>query len=558
VTTLSLPTISDIIAQSSSDPLFCSPVPETAAHVQNFKAQREWYSAVQSINQLLEQFSQHSPETIDLEHSSVGREECFQPQPRWSTLNQLPPPQGQARRYQGVVLSGPSAILMHPDLVSDFATQIFIPQNCSQNQNRSHVRQTLPLPPASEKILGSLPPTCTVSLTDDDPLTQEPFCVVLTTKFSLVMALGVDQTGNPKFLFSFEPEIINSALAVLRYRLQAIHPDSQRDSHHQEVTVVEEPLALFDNFVEQFSPVVPHYKTVMQFSRLMLQNLPIGLKTSGESIQTQSHCSEQSQPSKIHSNHSEKTIPTISVNSHVQTSEIELLQAIAHEVRTPLATIRTLTRLLLKRRKFDPDVVRKRLEMIDQECTTQIDRFNLIFRAVELEVSQQQSKSQPCHQKPPIQLTALSLGDVFHSSVPRWQKQAHQRNHTLNVVLPPTLPAVVSDPTMLDQVLTGLIENFSRSLPCGSHIQMGVCLAGNQLKLQLESQDDGNPSHSGAAPKSPLKSIGPLLMFQPETGSLSLNMSVTKNLFQALGGKLVVRQRSKQGKVMTIFLPLKN
>jgi hypothetical protein len=73
-------------------------------------------------------------------------------------------------------------------------------------------------------------------------------------------------------------------------------------------------------------------------------------------------------------------------------------------------------------------------------------------------------------------------------------------------------------------------------------------LAGNQLKLQLESQDDSNNSNSGVAPKSPLKSIGPLLMFQPETGSLSLNMSVTKNLFQALGGKLVVRQRSKTRK----------
>jgi hypothetical protein len=551
VTTLSLPTISEIIAQNSSLPLFYSPVLENR---QDFKAQREWYSAVQSINQLLEQFSQHSPETIDLEHSSVGREECLQPQPRWSTLNQLPPPQGQAKPDQGVILSGPSAILMHPHLASNFATQIFIPQNCSQHRYQSHIRQTLPLPPASEKILASLPPTCTVSLANDDPLTQEPFCVVLTTEFSLVMALGIDQMGNPKFLFTFEPEIVNSALAVLRHRLQAIHPDSQ----HKEVTVVEEPLALFDSFVEQFSPIVPHYKTVMQFSRLMLQNLPLEGKKSSESVPTHSHFITQSQPSKTNLNHSENAIATIPLNSSVQTAEIELLQAIAHEVRTPLATIRTLTRLLLKRRKFDPDLVRKRLEMIDQECTTQIDRFNLIFRAVELEVAQQQSKSQPAHQKPPIQLTALSLGDVFHSSVPRWQKQAHQRNHTLDVVLPPTLPTVVSDPTMLDQVLTGLIENFSRSLPCGSHIQMGVCLAGNQLKLQLESQVDSNSSNSGVAPKSPLKSIGPLLMFQPETGSLSLNLSVTKNLFQALGGKLVVRQRSKQGKVMTIFLPLKN
>jgi hypothetical protein len=53
-----------------------------------------------------------------------------------------------------------------------------------------------------------------------------------------------------------------------------------------------------------------------------------------------------------------------------------------------------------------------------------------------------------------------------------------------------------------------------------------------------------------------LKSIGQLLMFQPETGSLSLNLNVTKHLFQVLGGKLIVRQRPQEGEVMTIFLPL--
>jgi signal transduction histidine kinase len=47
-------------------------------------------------------------------------------------------------------------------------------------------------------------------------------------------------------------------------------------------------------------------------------------------------------------------------------------------------------------------------------------------------------------------------------------------------------------------------------------------------------------------------------MFQPETGNLSLSMAVTKNLFQALGGKLIVKQRPHQGEILTIFLPLEN
>ncbi len=127
------------------------------------------------------------------------------------------------------------------------------------------------------------------------------------------------------------------------------------------------------------------------------------------------------------------------------------------------------------------------------------------------------------------------------------------------------MPAVVSDPTMLDQALTSLIERFTRNLPAGSHITVEAMPAGSQLKLQLQShpqkndggkshQGSGWPNHGGYQPL--LKSLGQLLMFQPETGSLTLNLSVTKNLFQALGGKLIVKQNPHQGEVMTVFLPL--
>ena len=114
--------------------------------------------------------------------------------------------------------------------------------------------------------------------------------------------------------------------------------------------------------------------------------------------------------------------------------------------------------------------------------------------------------------------------------------------------MPEKLPKVVSDPRMLDRVLTGLMENFTRSLPTGGEIQVQVTTAGSQLKLQFLSQCHYQTDS--------LKSLGQLLMFQPETGSLSLNLNVTKNLFHALGGKLTVRQRPQQGEVFTVFLPL--
>jgi K+-sensing histidine kinase KdpD len=104
----------------------------------------------------------------------------------------------------------------------------------------------------------------------------------------------------------------------------------------------------------------------------------------------------------------------------------------------------------------------------------------------------------------------------------------------------------------LDQVLTNVIQNFTSTLPTGSHVQVEVTPAGSQLKLQLVSE-----TAQACSSLSPFKALGQVLMFQPETGNLSLNLSVTKNLFEAIGGKLLIRQRPKQGNVMTIFLPIR-
>ncbi|MDF5719103.1 MAG: sensor histidine kinase [Rhizonema sp. PD37] len=347
-----------------------------------------------------------------------------------------------------------------------------------------------------------------------DPLALEQFCLVFTEKFSLVLVLAEDETGKKEFSFSFEPHIVQQAWRSLGARIMLSNPELFAD---------------LEEVVQEYSFVTPDYLTVMNFSRFLLQELPPDEVRShedkGKSI--------SSQPTPLSS------------SSHLR-PDVELLQAFAHEVRTPLTTIRTTTRLLLKQRNLPVNVI-KRLELIDHECTEQIDRMELLFRAAELETSAPAKSTN-------TQLMAMSLDDVLQQSIPRWQQAANRRNLTLDVVLPQQLPTVVSHPAMLDRVLTGLMENFTRSLPAGSHIQVQVIPAGDQLKLQLLT-DDSIASSSPCQP--PIrKAIGQLLTFQPDTGTISLNIAATKHLFQAIGGKLIVRDRPRHGEVLTIFLPL--
>lgn len=555
VNTSFLPTLSEVLALEGVNDGYCLPLgelmPESAAHrsisrrsALQLKAQREWYGAIAALNQLLNSGTGAKVAV----GSVVGVASERSPIPD-SPVSSFP---GE----MGLVLSGPTPVLTDPALASRLAAWIF---TCTPMSGE--VRHPVPLLPAPAGASVAVPTASPeLPLLSGDPLANEQFCLVLTAQFSLVMVLGENAAGMPAFLFSFEPDVVKQAWILLRQRagdglLESSHLDGDCTFYQ-----LGNHLVKLDTLFEKFRPIAPDYKTVMQFSRLLLQNLPLPqgegrrLKDEkwaamGMNCKSQVATDEGFDPSPSAGG-------TPAGYCLYPAKEVELLQAIAHEVRTPLATIRTLTRLLLKRQNLDPVVV-KRLEMIDSECTAQIDRFSLIFRAVELE--ELQGKCESSDRNFSGQLAAISLAQVFQSNLPRWQKQAAQRNHTLEVILPQKLPTVISDPTMLDQVLTGLIENFTRTLPAGSHIQVGVMLAGNQLKLQLESHlqsGSENQSAFGVTPTTPLKSIGPLLMFQPETGSLTLNLSVTKNLFRAAGGKLVVRQRPEKGDVMTIFLPL--
>ena len=411
----------------------------------------------------------------------------------------------------GLVFSAPVPLLSDSNLVSSFQSAVFTPDAFNLNA-------LLPSQDTdSTQVVGeNIAPVIELPLIPKDPIGREQFCLVLTANFGLVVVLGRDTAGNAKFHFSFDPLTLSEVWMTLRSRL---------------VIANYRHLEQLDTLVEQFAPPTPDYRLVSNFSRQLLQQIP-QFDTLAYARQVETAATSESEPLSSAFTNKEGT-------SHI---EMELLQALTHEVRTPLTTIRTLTKLLLKRKQdFKPNVV-QRLQSIDRECTEQIERMELIFRAAELESTPPSAK--------PVELISFSLEQVFQQNIPRWQEKAKRRNVELDFTLPSRLPKIVSDPRMLDTVLTGLMESCTRSLPTGGHVDVKVSTAGDKLKLQVLSQASNIDN--------PLKSLGQLLTFQPATGCLSLNLDATKNIFQALGGKLTVRQRQEQGKELTIFLPLGN
>lgn len=406
---------------------------------------------------------------------------------------------------QGIIISSPTPVINNPELISRLTTVVFTP---------SYQIKTALMPSGNKQIFDNNHLSLiNINLDNNDTLNKEQFCLVFTGKFSLLMVKEISTIDKDKFYYSFNPEITTKAWFLLEDRLTNL-------SNYNHIQSLKKS-------INNCLGVIPNYRIVEIFNKNLLNQIKKLELAEFNPVNKQTNTFQKKQSISL-----KKTpLPPY--------PELELLQALTHEIRTPLTTIKTITKLLQKKARLNPDLG-KHLETIEQECTEQINRMELIFKAVELE-----SQS---HQKPSVKLVPISLDTILNQVIPSWQKQAQRRNIILDVILPQKLPQIVSDPAILSQILSGLMEKFTRSLPSGCHFKLLVLPVGNQLKLQFLSESNFHYSHS--------KCLGKLLLVQPETGSLSLTNDVTKNIFHAIGGKLTIKQKPNKGEILTIFLPL--
>jgi signal transduction histidine kinase len=491
---------------------------ETAESTVPNRAEWAWQAAMAAVDALLKQMVLPTAEFRDAQMAS------------------------QVCDLQGLLISGPTPVFSDVALLAHFKHWVLTTVGSRA--------AGLQLPPG-HGYTEPISPLPTLSSLMDVPLVGEQFCLVQTPWFCWVAVLGLNAAGAHQFQFSFEPTTVEQIWQVLQARVQ---PAQSRSRH-----VVDE-WGQLQQWRQRFPVVVPDYRIPMQFSRELLRTAP---RSASVAPVPSTHYQCQAQAASARSQTVSPTSPIPSafkdstpskqpdvtsprtVAPEAEDLDVELLKVLAHEVRTPLATIQTLTRLLLKRSDL-PHEVTKRLEAIQGECSGQINRFGLIFRAMELIHNACQTM--------PTRLTPLSLSELFEANQARWQTHAARRNLTLNITVPQTLPVIaIRDPHLLDQVLTGLLEYLGYSLPAGGQIHLQVALAGPQLKLEFKTRSD--PQAEVMAESPILRTVGQLLMFQPETGGLSLSLPATKQLFQALGGKLTVRKQ-RQEEVLTIFLPL--
>jgi signal transduction histidine kinase len=410
---------------------------------------------------------------------------------------------------RGVWLASPLPALYEPALLSNLSGFVWTPAGLAEVLPPAQpllpvVRDRGPLPPPPGGV-QRLP------LRPDDG--NDPLLVLVTPRLQVVMLLDGPPAGR-RLVVRFEATMVSQALEGFAERLREDDPEAASQLRLR---------------VQALGPLHNDPALGLRFWPLLAERLA----AMAPSVTLQ----PVEPPARA---------PATAATDEVA-AELALLEALTHEVRTPLATIRTLIRSLLRRSDL-PAVVRQRLEQIDGECSEQIDRFGLIFLAAELQ--RHPGRGQPLAES---QLARTDLSELLRHLEAIWERQLRRRDLRLTLSIAEDLPPVLSDPMRLETMLGGLIDRFSRSLPAGSHVKLRLRPAGPRLKLQISSDDPARRGGSASAEDvGDHARVGPVLSWNPTTGSLNLSRQATQLLFHRLGGRFTERG----GSSLTVFFPL--
>jgi two-component system sensor histidine kinase KdpD len=215
-----------------------------------------------------------------------------------------------------------------------------------------------------------------------------------------------------------------------------------------------------------------------------------------------------------------------------------LLDSVSHEIRTPIAAIKSATENLAELPAPCSSFQREMIGEIKQAT----ERLNRLVGNV-LEVSRLESG----HVRP--RFNECDVSELVHVAVAETEQEL--ASHKLTVDLPADLPLVRMDFVLMQQVLTNLLSNVATHTPAGTAVELSASVRGDKLVLEVADTGPGIPSESLTrvfnkfyrAPNAP-------------TGGSGLGLSMVKGFVEAHGGQVSVENLQGSGALFTVSLPL--
>jgi two-component system sensor histidine kinase KdpD len=216
-----------------------------------------------------------------------------------------------------------------------------------------------------------------------------------------------------------------------------------------------------------------------------------------------------------------------------------LLDAVSHDLRTPLATIRAAAGTILEGDRV-PEAERiASAATIDQEA----DHLSQMVSNL-LEVGRVEGGALR------IDRTSLDLEEEVGAVLDRYRKLLDGRE--IKVAAAPEPILVAADPVLLERIVANLLDNAAQFVAPGQRIRIGITQTETMATLSLDDSGPGVPPEALPHLFDKFYRAKPLEGHRPGTG---LGLAVVRGLTEAMGGRVAARTSPLGGLGIDVDLP---
>lgn len=215
-----------------------------------------------------------------------------------------------------------------------------------------------------------------------------------------------------------------------------------------------------------------------------------------------------------------------------------LLDALAHDFKTPLTSIKAAATSLLGRDWPEGD--RELMTIIDEET----DRLNRLVAEVVEMVRIEAGKLHP--EKVPH-----DVSEIIRSTLTDLKPALHER--PVDVRLQPDLPLAEVDRDFVQQVLKQLVDNALKYSPPGSPLIISAWSGEGRIVISVADHGSGIEEHEQMRVFDKFFRAREHRFRVPGTG---MGLAIAKGIVEAHGGKIWVTSEPGQGSVFSFSLPV--
>jgi two-component system phosphate regulon sensor histidine kinase PhoR len=216
---------------------------------------------------------------------------------------------------------------------------------------------------------------------------------------------------------------------------------------------------------------------------------------------------------------------------------------VSHEFKTPLTAIQGFAETLLGGALDDPTNNRRFLEIIRNHAIRLARLTNDLLKLARIEAGKME-----------VELFPVGLIELIEGCAETTLLKASRKQITLEIEVPPGLPAVRGDAGLLRDVLQNLLDNAIQYTPECGHIRVTAEAKGREAVISVSDTGIGIPTADQERIFERFYRVDAAR--SREAGGTGLGLSIAKHIVEAHGGRLWVESIMGEGSKFSFSVPV--